>query len=385
MSKNQHDLDACLAIVPELYKHADTSPFGDLQALETRVDPDVRDAREIPANQFTVDPDLLNKVRTMWARYFIPDDVRVEPYKIHLYGPGGHFKSHRDTPEPGLVGTFLVGLGDTICPEQKTNGGKFHIEGTSYFAETCSWVAFYPDVPHHISKLAESQYRGVIAFKIFKTDYEVQHEEAVREFDEEERVRSVLAELPVPYGLLLRHKYYMGASQLTGIDPIIVAAARKLSGVQVHLLPVVIPTFAYISFVEPEETKRQAFVHPFTSAHVDYILGKGKDPSLIETSWLKRLGKAIPFFSIGSFEGSAKEWKKEYEEEHYTGNESDATRETSIYVSFALVCLSDDHPDSGPPGGDEIESSGSESLGDGYLSLSTSEGSKDADDSDSDE
>jgi len=210
----------------------------------------------------------------------------------------------------------------------------------------------------------------VIAFKIFKADYEVQHEEAVRDFDQEERVRSVLAELPVPFGLLLRHKYYTGASQLTGIDPIIVAAARKLSGVEVHLLPVVIPTLAYISFVEPEESERKAFVHPFTSTHVDYILGKGKDPSLLETSWLKRLGKTTPFYSIGSFKGSAKEWKKGYEEEHYTGNESDATRETSIYVSFALVCLSDVHPDSEPSGGGETESSGSESLGDGYFSLS---------------
>ena len=371
MSNDQHDRDACLAIVPELYKHADKSPFGDLHALETRVDPKVRDAREIPADQFTVDPDLLNTIRTTWARYFIPDDVRVEPHKIHLYGPGGHFKSHRDTPEPGLVGTFLVGLGDTISPEQKASGGKFHIHGTSHFAETCSWVAFYPDVPHHISKLAESQYRAVIAFKIFKADYGVQREEAVREFDQEERVRSVLADIPVPYGLLLRHKYYMGASQLTGIDPIIVAAARKLSGVEVHLLPVVIPTLAYISFVEPEETERKAFVHPFTSAHVDYILDKETDPSLIETPWLKRLGRTIPFYSIGSFEGSAKEWKKEYEEEHYTGNESDATRETSIYVSFALVCLSDNQFDSGLSGGDEIESSGSESLGDGYLSISS--------------
>ena len=101
-----------------------------------------------------------------------------------------------------------------------------------------------------------------------------------------------------------------------------------------------------------------------------------------------RLGKTIPFYSIGIFEGSAKKWKKEFEEEHYTGNESDATRETSIYVSFALVCLPDGHPDSGPSGGDEIESSGSgsESLGDGYLSLSGDDSNDDsADDSDSHE
>ena len=351
----------CLAIIPELYKHADTAPFGDIHALETRVDPEVRDAREIPADQFIVDPKLLDAIRTTWACDFIPDDVRVEPYKIHLYGPGGHFKSHRDTPEPGLVGTFLVGLGDTISPEQKANGGMFHIKSISRFAETCSYVAFYPDIPHHISKLAESQYRAVIAFKIFKAECDIPQHEAPWEFYQEELVQPVLAKIPVPYGLLLGHKYHMGASQLTGLDAVIFSAARKRSGVQVHVLPVIISTSAYYTCIDGEEDEFETSVYPFTSAHVDYILKRGQDPSSTTMPWLRELDD-IPFYSMMGFDASAKEWHQDRDETNYIGNESDATRETSLYVSFAMVCLSDGSLGSGPSDADESGSGEDESL-----------------------
>jgi len=87
------------------------------------------------------------------------------PYKIHLYGPGGHFKSHRDTPETGLVGTFLVGLGDT----SSTYAGHFRIGDKTLRADPCSWVAFHPDIPHEVTKL-EDGYRAVIAFKMFRVE-----------------------------------------------------------------------------------------------------------------------------------------------------------------------------------------------------------------------
>ena len=75
-------------------------------------------------------------------------------YKIHLYGPGGHFKSHRDLPETGLVGTFLVGLGDT----SSASTGHFRIGNKMLKSYSGNWVAFHPDVPHEITK-PEDGYR----------------------------------------------------------------------------------------------------------------------------------------------------------------------------------------------------------------------------------
>ena len=91
--------------------------------LETKVDHEVRNAREISASEFQVKPKFLRQIQKLWKEHFLPLNVRAEPYKIHLYGPGGHFKSHRDTPETGLVGTFLVCLGDT----SSASAGHFRI------------------------------------------------------------------------------------------------------------------------------------------------------------------------------------------------------------------------------------------------------------------
>lgn len=103
------------------------------------------------------------RIQKLWKEHFVPGNVRAEPYKIHIYGPGGHFKSHRDTPEKDLVGTFLVGLGDT----SSSSAGNFRIAEKTSRAERCSWVAFHPDVIHEVTKLVDG-YRAVIAFKMFR-------------------------------------------------------------------------------------------------------------------------------------------------------------------------------------------------------------------------
>jgi len=76
-----------------------------MQSLETKVDSEVRHAREIHASDFQVNPKFLGQIQKLWSKHFLPHNVRAEPYETHLYGPGGHFKSHRDTPEMNLVGT----------------------------------------------------------------------------------------------------------------------------------------------------------------------------------------------------------------------------------------------------------------------------------------
>jgi len=94
-----------------------------MQSLETKVDSEVRNAREILASNFQVKPEFLRQIQKLWSEHFLPRNVRAE-LPIRLYGPGGHFKSHRDsTPETNLVGTFLVGFSDT----SSTAAGHFHI------------------------------------------------------------------------------------------------------------------------------------------------------------------------------------------------------------------------------------------------------------------
>jgi hypothetical protein len=98
-------------LLRQIYDAAAHASFGDLKAMETRVDPLVRSGREVDTSGFSVSPELCRWVEKTWAEHFLPANVRAEAYKINLYGPGDRFATHRDTPEKDLVGTFLLALG----------------------------------------------------------------------------------------------------------------------------------------------------------------------------------------------------------------------------------------------------------------------------------
>lgn len=332
-------------LLEEWYDNASISGYGDVQSLQTKIDPDVRDAREIPASEFTVDPDLLERIRATWAETFIPSNVRVEPYKIHLYGPGGHFRSHRDTPESGLVGTFLVGLGEQT---HWGGSGRFCIGGLSLAAaRACSWVAFHPDVPHSISQLGYNEYRAVIAFKVFQDGPPLGDEAALRESAHHRDMVAVLGSMTPPYGILLDHKYHMGISGLNGFDAIVLSAAKQQKGCTVHILPVIISTFSeiYHDYVKNErehekqyQDRFRAYVHPFTQAHVDLLLSDGENEEANEqVKWLEGV-KDVPFYSR-DFSGCVDSWREDSDDINFTGNESDGTREDSVYLSHALLVL----------------------------------------------
>src|SRR6266511_3131514 len=147
-------------LLPGWFDHSAISVYGDMQSMETKVDSEVRNTREIPASEFKVKPKFLEQIQESWGKHFLPRNVLAKPYKIHLYGPGGHFKSHRDTPETGLVGTFLVGLGDTSGTSDTSSNsdtpsdsdtsstavGHFRIGDKTLRAERGSWIAFHPDI-----------------------------------------------------------------------------------------------------------------------------------------------------------------------------------------------------------------------------------------------
>jgi hypothetical protein len=319
-------------LLPAWFEHAAISGYGDMQALETKIDDEVRSAREIPATEFSVDPTLLEVIQAEWADRFLPRKVRAEPYKIHIYGDQGHFKSHRDTPEKDLVGTFLIGLGDTSWPYGDPN---FHIGDLRLRADACSWVAFYPDVAHSISRLKES-YRAVIAFKIFRreqSDDKIPEEFGIR-------CKAVFADMEPPYGIFLHHQYCMGTTELNGFDNLLLASARSSAKGQVHLIPV-LTRFQGEYFFDKhrkDEIRCATHVYPFTDAHVDLILEKNTKEAKEEIKWLEGV-EDVPFYGV-DFKNSVLAWKEETENgEGYNGNEADSMRQDSIYLSYSLLVL----------------------------------------------
>ncbi|KAJ7159434.1 hypothetical protein C8R46DRAFT_1001679 [Mycena filopes] len=344
------------------YEAGAVSAYGDVKAQETKIDPAVRNAREIPASEFSVSPDLITKVQDIWAHRFFPTQVRAEPYKIHLYGPGGKFKPHLDTPETDLVGTFLLGLGDTSKTKGDGERGALEIQGDQdkekhrYRANVGHWVAFYPDVDHGVREIA-SGYRAVIAFKIFR---QPQNTPEVPADGMLHQIKDVLAELNAPYGILLHHRYSIRTAELNGFDAALYAAAGE-TGADVKLLSVLIQWSAYNNNEEPAECDAEVF--PITDAHVDAILEHlrtstddnkrryvewKKKPKLVvnlkgtEAEWLStyQIGTgSIPFYSH-ELKSTSVTWRETIKEGiEYTGNESRPHSEDSIYLSYTVVVL----------------------------------------------
>jgi hypothetical protein len=313
------------------FEHSVISGYGDMQSLETKVDCEVRNAREIPASEFEVKPEFLKEIQKLWREKFLPRSVRAEPYKIHLYGPGGHFKSHRDTPERGLVGTFLVGLGDT----SSTSAGHFCIADKTLKAHVCSWVAFHSDIPHEITKL-EDGYRAVMAFKIFRVDENDSEDTLPAKL--EARVKSLFDQIPAPFGLFTTHQYSIGTTRLNGFDALLWACARSRNDTQVHMLPIVTKFSGEAFDFKRYRSDAASQVYPFTGAHVDILLEKDVIQAEKEVEWLDGFSE-IPFYTW-DLKGSSETWQEDYPEgEGYTGNEADSSREDSIYLSYAILFL----------------------------------------------
>jgi len=329
--------DIVLNLLPEWLKNAAVSSYGDVRNQDTKIDLDVRNACEIPPDEFSVDKELLDRIEAAWAERFLPRKVRAEPYKIHLYGPGGHFKSHRDTPEMNLVGTFLLGLGDTVQMTRETKGNLF-VDGieNGLAAAPGSWVAFHPDVPHAILPLPKSHYRAVIAFKIFS----VPDDSEPTETPIQASVNEALAKMHLPFGIFLDRQYCMGTSKLSGFDTILLTAAySRKDKCRVYTLPVVTKFHSERPVGDDEYNKdlAETKVYPFTEAHVEVLLGRRLNATS-EVPWLKDV-EDLPFYYLGLGENTITWADNRDDGSEYIGNESRPARQDSIYLSYSLVVL----------------------------------------------
>ncbi|KAH7914413.1 hypothetical protein BJ138DRAFT_401694 [Hygrophoropsis aurantiaca] len=323
------------SLLKNLYEHATISGYGDVRTQETVVDESVRCAREFSSPEFSVEAVILRSVEELWSHHFFPDRaVRAEPHKIHVYGPGGHFASHRDTPQKDLIGTFLLGLGDTT----ESWDGKLVVDNKKHRSSPGHWVAFYPDVPHCVQRLQGSNaYRASIAFKIFRTD--TRRSQSIQVYSQlHTALYDVISTMEVPFGLLLERKYCMGTKELSGMDASLIACARARPDVRVHLLPVIIRYTAEwcdIGAEDPFTNRFYAEVFPFTDADVDYLLGRGDK---VSRSWIQRVGE-LRFYAPDFERCVVTLESEEIETVNYVGNEAEAWREDSIYLSYAMLVV----------------------------------------------
>jgi len=172
-----------------------------------------------------------------------------------------------------------------------------------------------------------------MAFKIFRV---ADDEPDVLSAQLEARMKSILDQIPVPFGLFTAHQYSIGTTSLNGFDALLSAYARSRNDTQAHMLPVVTKFHGEAHEVESQRVTT-SHVYPFTGAHVDILLGKNVVQAKKEVQWLDELS-GIPFYTW-DIRASLETWKEDYPDAGYTGNEADSQREDSIYLSYAILFL----------------------------------------------
>jgi hypothetical protein len=150
-----------------LLEHCKPAPFG--QGKKTLYDRTVRDALQLKAEggEFTVeDFDLESAgILNMVHRGLVPHDpspLSAELYSLNIYGDGGHFAPHKDTPRGSdMLGTLVVCLpsqfmkGELVLNHRgvvrKFDWGRA-IE-TQKEPNQLHWAAFFGDVDHQIERV----------------------------------------------------------------------------------------------------------------------------------------------------------------------------------------------------------------------------------------
>ncbi|XP_033647804.1 uncharacterized protein LOC117307226 [Asterias rubens] len=191
----QYGWPICDLPVDKLLKHCTPAQYGDLARQATVYDPNVRLAHECPGSKFEFmhipkDSGYVNIQR--WTSSRVPmflevirkriletlvvtgKDITLQRYKLNVYGKGGFFSAHVDTPVDAalMIGTVVVCLpskhtGGVLKVQHKGIKEEFKFAHLSGDAEKIQWAAFYSDCTHEILPV-EDGHRVTITFNIIQ-------------------------------------------------------------------------------------------------------------------------------------------------------------------------------------------------------------------------
>ncbi|KDQ55542.1 hypothetical protein JAAARDRAFT_195394 [Jaapia argillacea MUCL 33604] len=193
----------------EWFEHASVSGYGDVLTQETKFDEDVRNAREISASEFS-SKKIFSSRSILVGRSLFTLAMFESNLTKSIYTDLEAISAHIVIPSTNLVGTFLLGLGDS------THGRYLNVHGMKLSAEGGAWCAFFPDVVCSVERIPQGN-RAVIAFKIPRTTDDSQ---SLCDIPDEyhSQIDKVFDPLELPIGILLDRNYCMGTTELSGLD-----------------------------------------------------------------------------------------------------------------------------------------------------------------------
>ncbi|EDR00473.1 uncharacterized protein LACBIDRAFT_313386 [Laccaria bicolor S238N-H82] len=121
-----------------------------------------------------VNTGILESIRSMLMQGNENKKIRLEMYKLNIYGPGSFFKAHKDTPRgENMFGSLVV-----IFPTRHEGGAlQLRHKGQEWTFDSASltstqtvpsvaYVAFYGDVEHEVS-MVTSGYRVTLTYNLY--------------------------------------------------------------------------------------------------------------------------------------------------------------------------------------------------------------------------
>ena len=210
------------------------------------------------------DTPVLNEVQRLLVPQ-VRDPVRAQLYKLNVYGPGGHFKTHVDTPRGQEMFGSLV-----VCLPSRFTGGTLSVrhqnkelvcDWSSNPAQKIQWAAFFSDVEHEVLPVADG-YRVTLTYNLY-------HSEKIGSASNATQspfYKELAAALGNPHfmreggvlGFACRHKYVLtdlnsvesSPLLLKGADYDIYAAAKSL-GLSVCFKPIAHGSYKSYEYVLP--------------------------------------------------------------------------------------------------------------------------------------
>ncbi|HMV69371.1 MAG TPA: 2OG-Fe(II) oxygenase, partial [Myxococcota bacterium] len=157
-----------------LIERAERSPYG--KGPLTLVDPEVRRSWQIGPGQISFGGAGWDPLRAQVAAFVkealgVDGTVKVEPYKLLLYEPGGFFTPHRDTEKAaGMFATAVV-----VLPSAHAGGEIVvrHLDRVEVLAVgsddpgCVGLAAFYADCVHEVRPVTEG-YRIALLFNVLR-------------------------------------------------------------------------------------------------------------------------------------------------------------------------------------------------------------------------
>ncbi|KAH7919487.1 hypothetical protein BV22DRAFT_1040831 [Leucogyrophana mollusca] len=136
-------------------------------------------------------------------------DIRLEMYKLNVYGKDSFFKAHKDTPRgEDMFGSLVI-----VFPTPHEGGAlvirqdakEWTVDVTEAFAEasepSIGYIAFYSDVEHEVA-LVKSGYRVTLTYNLYFTGDERQDFPPPVPYVAEEELKALLVDLLSDEGVL---------------------------------------------------------------------------------------------------------------------------------------------------------------------------------------